>query len=266
MNWWRHVIAAEFRKILAFRTDFWVTFIGQTFIQLFIARALWQSIFEASGNEVMEGYTLPMMTLYYIIIPVTNRMLNGENMGFISREIYDGTFTRYLIYPLSFFNYKTLTYLTYSAFYGIQLLLIFVIYHYYQFGEVTSAALSNLLIGYVLIMFASLTYANLSMAIELISLWADNVWALSVILKFVCFFLGGSFIPLVFFPEWLQSILAYTPFPYMISLPARTVMGLTTASEILSCIGYLIVWAVSFRFIASLVWKKGQHRYTGVGI
>lgn len=77
MNWWRFVVASELRKIFAFRVDFWITFLGQVVIQLSIARALWQSIFEASGKEVMEGFTLPMMTLYFLIVPIGNRILQG---------------------------------------------------------------------------------------------------------------------------------------------------------------------------------------------
>jgi ABC-type uncharacterized transport system permease subunit len=109
----------------------------------------------------MEGFTLSMMTLYYVIIPVGNRMLTGENIGFLSREIYDGSFNRYLIYPLSFFEYKTLTYLTYSAFYGLQLIAIYVIYHLFQFGGVTIDQLMNLGVGLLLFMAASLTYLML---------------------------------------------------------------------------------------------------------
>lgn len=266
MNWWRFVVAAEFRKILAFRADFWITFVGQTLVQLFIARALWQNVFEANNTEVMEGFTLPLMTLYYLIVPVSNRMLIGENMGFIAREIYDGTFSRYLIYPISFFNYKLLTYLTYSAFYGIQLFLIFILYHFYQVGGIGSQELMNLLIGFILIMVASLTYCTLTMCVELVALWAENVWALQVIVKTIGFFLGGGMVPIAFFPDSLEAALSYTPFPYMISLPARTIMGLATSQEALTGLGHLLFWSFVFRMLAGYIWDRGQHKYTGVGI
>lgn len=260
MNWWRFVVAAEYRKIFAFRADFWVTFIGQTLVQLFIARALWQNIFEASGNEVMEGYTLPMMTLYYLIVPIGNRMLQGENVGFLSREIYDGSFNRYLIYPISFFQYKTLTYLSYSFFYGMQLIIVFLLY------QGMEANLLNLGIGVCLFLMASYTYCMLSIFVELISLWADNIWSLMVMCRFFCYFFGGSFVPLAFMPEWLQSALVYTPFPYLVSLPVRTTMGLTTWQEILTGFVFLLIWSFILRMSAKALWNKGQYRYTGVGI
>lgn len=266
MNWWRFVVAAEFRKIFAFRADFWVTFIGQTLVQLFIARALWQNIFEASGNQVMEGYTLPMMTLYYLIVPIGNRMLQGENVGFLSREIYDGSFSRYLIYPISFFHYKTLTYLSYSAFYGCQLMLVFLLYKGFIVGDLTSVNVVYLVTGVLLFMTASYMYAMLSVFVELFSLWADNIWSLMVMCRFFCYFFGGSFVPIAFMPTWLQKALVYTPFPYLVSLPVRTTMGLSTWQEILTGFVLLIVWSYVLKLSAKALWKRGQHRYTGVGI
>lgn len=265
MNWWRHVVAMELRKILAYRSDFWITFVGQTLIQVLIARALWQSVFEANGTDVMNGFTLPMMTLYFLIVPIGSKMLTGENMGFISREIYEGTFTRYLIYPLSFFQYKTLTYLTYSCFYGLQLILIYSVFNLFQDG-MTFSMLSNLLLGVCIFLFASFAYAMMATFIELISLWADNIWSLMVMARFITVFLGGGFIPITFFPEWAVKFLAWTPFPYFVSLPVRTIMGLSSTHEVLIGIFFLILWGLIFMTAAQLIWKVGQKNYSGVGV
>ncbi len=266
MSWWRFVMASELRKILAYRTDFWITFLGQTLVQLLIATALWKNIFESSGQEVMEGYTLPMMILYYLIVPVGNRILQGESMGFLSREIYDGSLNRYLIYPISFFQYKTLSYLTYSLFYSLQMLIIYVLYQA-TFGDgFYFHQLPGVFLGIALYVAAAFTYLNLSMVVELLALWADNIWSLNVMVRFFCYFLGGSHIPLAFFPEWMTSVLEWTPFPYLISVPIRTIMGLTTIQEIGTGFAMLLLWAIIFRAGAFLMWKRGQFRYTGVGI
>lgn len=265
MNWWRHVVSMELRKILAYRSDFWITFLGQVAIQLVIARALWENIFAFEGKEVMEGFTLPMMTLYFLIVPLGSKMLMGENMGFISREIYDGTFTRYLIYPVSFFQYKTLTYLTHSCFYGVQLILLYLLYNAFQ-GEITFTMIQHLVLGASVFLIASIAYCMLSSFFELISLWADNIWAVMVMIRFIVYFLGGSFIPLNFFPSWSVSFLKWTPFPYMISLPVRTVMGLSSAQEILEGIMILLLWALFFMMSAIFLWKRGEKNYAGVGI
>lgn len=266
MNWWRFVVANEFRKILAFRSDFWVTFLGQTLIQILIARALWQSIFAANNTEMMEGFTLPMMTLYYIIVPVGNKILTGENVGFLAREIYDGSFNRYLIYPLSFFQYKTLTYLTHSCFYALQLILIYFLFNFFTGQNITQELMTNLISGALVFLLAAYVFCMLAFTIELISLWADNIWSLMVMVRFFVYFLGGSYIPLNFFPDWAEKILSYTPFPYLVSLPIRTTMGLSSGSEIQQGLVLLLLWALLFYVLAKALWHKGEYRYSGVGI
>jgi ABC-2 type transport system permease protein len=214
----------------------------------------------------MEGYTLGMMTLYYLIVPIGNRILQGENMGFLSREIYDGTLNRYLIYPISFFHYKTLSYLTYSLFYAAQLIIIYFLFQAI-FGEgLFLHQIPNLWLGVTLYVVAAFTYLNLCMMVELLALWADNIWSISVMVRFFCYFLGGSYVPLEFFPAWLKSGLAWSPFPYLASIPVRTIMGLTEMTEIATGLGVLLFWALIFRAFAFLLWKRGQFRYTGVGI
>ena len=265
MKWWAFVIASEMRKILAFRFDFWVTFIGQSFIQIIISISLWKSIFESRESQEMMGYTLESIVLYYLIVPVGSKMLTGENIGFLSREIYDGSFNRYLLYPISFFQYKTLTYLTYSCFYGLQLVFIFLSYHILS-GGIQSEQIINLLAGFVFFFMASVTYSQLALGIELISLWADNIWSLMVMTRFLCFFFGGAYIPVDFFPQFMKDILVFTPFPYLINLPIKVTMGSARMEDLFSGTIALLVWTILFHLGARLLWKKGQYHYSGVGI
>jgi ABC-2 type transport system permease protein len=265
MKWWPSVVSLEFRKILAYRTEFWVTFLGQALIQLLIARSLWAAVFEQQNAMVMNGFTLPMLTLYYVIVPIGSRVLTGENIGFLSREIYEGTFTRYLIYPLSWFQYKGLTYFTYSLFYAFQLMIFFVGYKLFL-GELAADQLGHLFLGVALFLLSSLMYLLMSTTIELLSLWADNIWSLMVMLRFFSNFLGGALIPMAFFPEWARKVLSYTPFPNLVDLPARTIMGLTTADEIFHGLMVISVWAVLLGSVVKLLWSKGQKNYSGVGI
>lgn len=258
------VISMEFRKILAYRSDFWVTFLGQTVVQLIVARSLWQSIFETNKVDSMQGFNLDMMTLYYLVVPIGSRILSGQNMGFLSNEIYDGTFTRYLIYPVNAFVYKSTTYLTHSLFYCLQLFFIFLIYQLFV-GKISFSP-EHLFLGVFIFFIASICYMLISMLIELISLWADNVWALMVMLRFFANFFGGGIIPLDFFPQWSQMLLAYTPFPYLISLPVKTLMGLMPINESFTGIGILFVWIMILLGFLQVMWSKGQKSYTGVGI
>lgn len=267
MKWWRYVAAMELRKILAYRSDFWITFLGQTFIQVIIAHSLWSSIFSSQHTSEMNGFTLDMMTLYYVLVAVGMKVISGENIGFLSREIYDGTFTRYLIYPLSFFQYKLTTYLTHSFFYSIQLILVYMLYRlFYMNTAIELHEIGPFIMGVGLFFLGAITFFMIATFIELLALWADNIWSLMVMLRFFASFLGGGFIPLSFFPPIVQELVKYTPFPYFISLPVRTIMGLSQSTELFLGSGVLILWTLFLYGCIQMLWKKGEKHYNGVGI
>ena len=266
-SWGPFVLSMELRKILAYRSDFWVSFLGQTVIQLLLGRALWQSVFESQNVSQMNGMGLDTLTLYYLIAPIGTRILTGENIGFMSREIYEGSFTRYLIYPLSFFHYKSITFLTYSLFYTTQMLILYFLYSLFYVGGLPSMTqLGFALAGMGTFMLAAAASLAVSMCIELLALWADNIWSLMVSFRFFMSFMGGAFIPLVFFPEWALKILQWTPFPYFVNFPIQTFMGNLSWHEWCYQASILGVWIVFFFILANIIWKKGQHQYTGVGI
>jgi ABC-2 type transport system permease protein len=267
MRWQTKVVSTEIRKILAYRSDFWINFLGQTLIQLFIARALWQSIFESNGINEMKGLTLPQLTLYYLLAPLTMKILMGENIGFLSREIYDGGLNRYLVWPLPPLGYKALTFLTYSCFYLAQLLIIYSIARLllddspYQAQELLRLFLG---MGYILI--AALGYFFLMALCEMVAFWADNTWTLGVMLRFVAAFLGGAFIPLTFFPESLRHIVELLPFASMISGPVNLILGRASLMESFTSFLVMLAWLPFLYFSVLKLWKKGNLQYTGVGM
>lgn len=267
MSWVRSVISIELRKIFAYRSDFWVSYLGQSFIQLVVATALWSSLFLAQDVKELNGYNLETMIFYYLIVPMGTKILMGENIGFLSREIYDGSFTRYLIYPINPFHYKTVTFLTYSCFYAIQLFIIYTFgVLFFSSFEFHLGLLLNIIMGVSLFLIAAVTFMHMSMSIEILALWADNIWTLGVLLRFLISFLGGGLIPLSFFPDWGQLILKFTPFPYLISLPTQTILGRTTITEVIQGTIILIFWAFFFKYVVSLLWNRGSKHYAGVGI
>ncbi|TWW08287.1 hypothetical protein E3A20_25830 [Planctomyces bekefii] len=100
----------------------------------------------------------------------------------------------------------------------------------------------------------------------MVAFWAENVWSLNVMLMFAIRLLGGALLPLTLFPSWAQEYLSYTPFPYLVSFPIRALMGQVSADEWMGGMGILAMWTVFTVALGALIWRRGQLRYTGVGI
>lgn len=267
MRWMIQVFLMESRKLITYRADFWVNFLGLTFFALTIAYYLWDSIFTSANKEIMSGFTMQSMIFYYLSIPLIYRIQQGQGIGFISREIYDGSLNKYLLYPINIYQFKQATYLAVSFFYLIQFFIVMLIYNIFFYNsDVYQFNILNILTFIFVVFISTFLFFYLFTLCEFMAFWFDNIWSLAVILRFITSFLGGAFIPLVFFPDWTQGLLQYTPFPYLIDFPFRVFVGKMEFSLILKNLLISCIWLFVFRFLSKIIWKKGQYKYTGVGI
>ena len=267
-GWPYQVFLMEIRKLFAYRADFWVNFFGQTLFSLVIAYYLWGSIFSYSGKEVLNGYDQHTMIFYYLVAPLIYRIQQGQGIGFASRDIYQGSLNKYLLYPLDFIRYKKSTYFANSTFFLFQLLFILCIYQiFFSRADIFEFNILSSIYFVISIYMATQIYFYLSLICELLAFWYDNIWSLSVTVRFLSSFLGGALIPLSFFPDWSHKILYYTPFPYLIDFPVRLLRNEVILVEDLFLKAFIAIsWIFIFKGISLLLWNKGKYQYSGVGI
>jgi ABC-2 type transport system permease protein len=266
-SWPWHVYTLELRKIITYRADFWINFFGQMIFTLIVSYFLWSSIFADQGVDQMQGFTLPKLVLYYLIVPLIFQIQQGETIGAISTEIYEGTLNKFIIYPINFYSYKIVTFYAHASFYLLQLTILLLGYALFFYDEaIWALSLVNLILFFLVLLVSAFCYFALNSIIELIAFWADNIWSLGVILRLVTRFAGGVLIPVAFFPDWIQTFLKYTPFPYIVTFPVDVLMGNFSMHEFFANFSILILWILVFLGLARLLWKRGKYSYTGVGM
>ena len=267
MSWVTRVVSTEIRKILAYRSEFWVNFVGQTLLQLFIARALWESLFTVNDTTQMGGFDLNQITLYYLLAPLTMKILMGEGLATLASEIYNGGLNRYLVWPLPPVGFKLVTYFTHSCFYMLQLCVMYTLARFYWVDTpYTSEEFLRLILGLGYLSFAVLAYFCLQAICDMMAFWAENVWSLAVMLRFTIVFLGGVSLPLSFFPESIRSVLELLPFASMASGPMSLILGRSSFTEALHSFLVLLCWLPVMGLVLRTVWRRGNLRYTGVGM
>lgn len=267
MRWPLKVFAMELRRILAYRSDFWINFVGQTFFSIIIAYFLWKSIFDVTGKQELNGFTMDKMIIYYLLAPLVFRIQQGETIGAISREIYEGSLNKFLLYPVNFFLFKIVTHFAASSFYLIQIFLIILAQQiFFPSAQGLSITLATPFYFCAAMLVTGIVYFFLNSLAELIAFWAEYIWSLGVILRFAVSFLGGALIPLAFFPTWALETLKYTPFPYMISFPLDILFGNVTLETFAQNVFILLSWGLLFLGLSQWLWHVGKKKYSGVGI
>lgn len=257
----------ELKRKIAYRVDFWISFGLIIAIELIVAYALWSAIYQANAATSIAGYSFKAMMLYYLIAAFVVYLTRAVDLGFLAEDIYKGTLTKYLLYPVSPFGYKFATYLAGGSVYLVQLLIAYAAF-IFIFGVPSDLSIgaSSFIFGVLASFFALIALFLLSLIIEMAAFWAEFIWALVIMMRFILSLLGGELLPLALFPDWAQSLLSYTPFPYVISFPILCFLGKVPAQSFLFGILVLTLWSALIWFIMLAIWKRGCKHYTGVGI
>ena len=78
--------------------------------------------------------------------------------------------------------------------------------------------------------------------------------------------LGGAMLPLSLFPDRVQEFLHWLPFVYLFEFPTLVVLGKVDFTQWCIGIGTCLLWCLVIGTLSVPVWRRGDLRYTGVGI
>lgn len=267
MRWAVAVLTLEVRKFLAYRAEFWLGFVGNVLAQFAIAYFLWRAIYESRGASEMAGFSFPELMLYYILAPLVSRVVSGSEMGFLSQDIYEGSLSRYLLYPIPLFGFKYASHLATSCIALLQFFpALFLALLLLPPEAAPRLSAASVALGLFAAFLATFLFFALAALIELIAFWADNVWSLAVLLRMAWSLLGGAMVPLEFFPAWAQAVLRFSPFPYMLHFPVRTLTGHIAGADFLRGCVLTVLWGLFFLGLCRFLWHRGLRHYAGVGI
>lgn len=261
------VLSIEARKLMSYRFDFWINSVVGIVAQFVLVYSLWAAIMPEAG-ETRAGYSFDAIVLYYVLVILFGKLVgNSFNQGDASQDIYEGTLSRYLLFPSSYFAFKYAQRLGAMTPMLIQVLVLGCAYVLVlPFPEEVQVTATRVAMSLVSLLVAGLLFYTMSWLLQLVAFWADNVWSLVVMMLFVSRLLGGSLLPLAMFPSWTEGWLRVLPFKYLYGFPVETFMGRTTTSE--WCVGLAIslLWIGAFGLASTIVWRRGMLTYSGVGI
>lgn len=276
-----HVMKIEAKKSLSYRVDFWLTVIGGFLAGAAVPYFMWSAIFEAhtaasatlDGNAEIGGYTLTGIIVYSIAAVLVGTVVRGSDLPMgIASDIYEGGLNRYLIYPADYLPFKYAQQLG-GLVPALGQLVLFgsagLAWGFWGAG-ITPGELGlspqTVAMGLLSLLVANLLYFAMTFPLQIVAFWADNVWSLVVLLRFLTGLLGGAMLPLSLFPEVYQSWVEYTPFPALFAVPIQVLLGQIEPSEWATQLAVGIGWAALILGLSRIVWRRGQYKYTGVGI
>ena len=259
------VAGARARRLMGYRGDFWLGTVATLLVQAGLAWTLWSSLFREAGAVVVAGYSLRDMFVYLLLVSVVGRVVRGMGRaeGSLATDVYDGSLLRYGVLPMAYLPMKyaervgeTLPGLVQVALLlgGVALLL-----------QVPPGDVGALAQAAVSMALANALYFALMAPVEGVALWAESVWSLLFMARYVVALLGGALMPLALFPEGAQAALYWSPFPYLFDRPVNTMLGRIATGEWLTGCAIAAAWIVALGLLSGRVWAAGRGRYAGPG-
>jgi len=263
-----HVVSVEARTSMSYRVDFWVNAVVGFAAHFGLQYCVWDAVFRESGRAQIGGYDFATMLLYFVSVILFGKLVRGSELqGQVSTDIYEGGLNRYLVFPTSYFAFKYAQNLGGLLPALIQLAL-FGAWFPFLLDLPPDLGLSpaTALMGLVAVAAANLLYFVMLFPLQCVAFWADNVWSLSVALRFLTGILGGFLLPLSVFPDWAQRGLAWLPFRYLFDFPVNVTLGRVPVGEWLLGIALTLAWALVIGLAGRVVWHRGELQYSGIGI
>lgn len=264
--WFIPATTLEIRRQLQYRFEFTLKLLLVVGAQLIAAYSIWKAIFELNGKTEIGGFTFHEMMLYYLISSLMLKFVTPP-YHFIADEIYQGSYSKYTLYPMSFFSFKFAECIG-RLLVGFFELTVLVIAFYLIFH--IPIHLSQLLIGIgggiIASLLSCLLYYSIALLAQGAAFWIEQVWSIEVGVNIIVSLFGGRMLPLSVFPSWAQELLRFSPLPSLISFPTLAFLGRVTFSDFMLTSFISLIWSCIFFVMAHLVFKVAEKNYTAVGI
>ena len=261
------VVVIEAKKRLSYRVDFWLQAFVIFAVEAMLAWFVWQALFVESGRDRIAGLDFHGAVLYQVTAILTTKLVRGSEFSDqVSDDIYTGGYTRYLLYPVPYFGFK------YAAQVGAQTpnALQFVVFGTLAPLVITSATTAvtptGVLMAVPSLLVANVLYYVMSLALQGVAFWADNVWSLMVAQRLLSAVLGGAMFPLAILPAGARRVFDALPFRYLFSDPIETILGRRDVGAWATGLGVASAWIVAFALLGRAVFRRGRLSYSGVGI
>mgnify|MGYP002789617015 CR=1 FL=1 len=115
------------------------------------------------------------------------------------------------------------------------------------------------------ILSAYFIYFFIAFIVGISAFWWTDVTGLFYLENTFVSLCSGLLIPLNFFPNYLYTIIKFTPFYYVIFFPTQLFLGNLNYIQIIGGFSFQFLWIIILSKISSIILKAGLVKYEAAG-
>ena len=259
--YYRRQLATALANNLAYRgaVGIWVV---TSVIQPLVFIVVWRTV---AGAGSTGGYTADQFVAYFLVMMVVDHLTFIWHMWEFEYRIRTGAFSPLLLRPVHPIHNDVCENLTYKLVGLVGILPAAVVLAVVFDADLSQTTLSSVLAFLPALLLAMVLRFVVEWCVALSAFWLTKVSAINTVFFSLFAFLGGQFAPLPVLPVWLQSVAAWTPFPWTLAFPVEVLLGRRTGSDLLVGYAAQLVWVMVAVLALRLLWSRATRRYSAVG-
>lgn len=258
MNAYFYYLKMRLLTEISYRFDVFSS-IGSNIIILLTTVYIWKAAYQSSSGSV-KGITESEMISYTIVSILLTIIFTNSIQDTLNDRIREGNIAVDFLRPInllvSFFADEVGRSVSSLLTKGIPILLVASI--------IFKVPLPNGIIEFLLFILSSvcsfIILWLISAIVGVLAFWVVELGNLGMVKDAIVLFLSGSFVPLWFYPEAIQTLSKYLPFIYTYMTPISIFIGKLSFSNASVTIGIQIIWIFFFSGILLILWNKAKTR------
>jgi ABC-2 type transport system permease protein len=229
-----------------------------------IMMAVWIGKAQANGGT-LQGFKPEGFAAYFLATWLAQQFTVAWVAWELDFQIRQGNLSIKLLRPLDPFWEFLAQHVTERFVRGPMVLFFVILGTLMVRGTVLTPSVGHAVVFLLAITLAFLVRFLIAYCIGLMCFWLESATALDEFYWILSVMLGGGFAPLEFYPAWLQTVINWTPFPWIVYYPVKVLTGTLPWPQIAQVIGVQLLWVIGFAALRHVMWKAGLKKYGAVG-
>lgn len=260
------IVKMHFKRYFQYKWTFAMSFFTQPIIFV-INYIVFQSIYSYGEKDTIQGYSMEQMVWFFTANLLVNAFVWNPTVGSMSKKILSGNLTRDLLRPISLFQFEMADCVASRSVSVLVDFLPGLVLYSLILPPRFITALSFLKFLTVVIPAFFLNYLTASL-IGICAMWVQNSTSLHAVSNIMISFVGGSLIPMEFYPDVVRWLTDYLPYKYIYYWPIQFYLNKGMAQRgdfFLQIIAIQLVWIVALWLMYQVGWKRLLKTYGAVG-
>ena len=231
-------------------------------IQPLVFIVVWRTV---AGEGSTGGYSADQFVAYFLVMMVVDHLTFIWHMWEFEYRIRTGAFSPLLLRPVHPIHHDVCENVSYKLVGLVGILPAAVLLAVVFDADLSGTTPATVLAFLPAVLLAMVLRFVVEWCVALSAFWLTKVSAMNMVFFSLFTFLGGQFAPLSVLPGWMQTVAAWTPFPWTLAFPVEVLLGRRTGGELLLGHGAQLVWLVVALGVLRVLWRRATRRYSAVG-